>query len=148
MFGDYYLFGIIEGILSKVPQITPNSYLYQDLVSFNFYVVLCAVVVYYVKLVIHKNKTLVFEKDLSQSFTWVEKLYTLVLYGSVGLPIVYIIAGLVHSDTQFYELVANLYVESGVMTGLTVVGIILTIINLVSRLINPNRNFDFKEMEI
>ena len=146
--GDYYLFGILEWVFNKVPQITTNTYLYQDLLSFNYYVTLMAIITYYIKLFINKNKTYVFEKDLSQKFNWLEKIYVVVFITYMVLTVADITIGLMLPDTRIYTMISDVYDDSPIMTIISVSTIILSILIVIHRILKPKQIYDLKEMEI
>ena len=147
-FGDYYLFGIFEKLFASIPNITTAEYLFEEYLVFNYLVVIFAIITYYFKVAISRSKTLIFEKDLSQRFNIVEKIYSVVLLVSIFVPIIYYTANALIQESSIYLFFKDIYIDSVFMVILAVINIVLALFILINKILYPVQDIKLKEMEI
>lgn len=124
MFGEYYLVGILEHIYKWMTfiSIADKSYLYQDLYAYSRWIATAVIFWFYFMTLVNNSKTLKFEKDLSQSFTFFEKIWVLVMIFMLGFPVLnqVLIAFNFHNATisDFYENTSTMIIASVIELGL------------------------------
>lgn len=147
-FGDYYLFGILEKIFASIPNITSAEYLFEEYVVFNYLVVIFAIIAYYFKVAVSRSKMLIFEKDLSQKFNIVEKIYSVVLIISVFIPIIYYTVNAFIPESSICLFLKDLYIDGVFMVIMTVINIVVAIFIFINKILFPVQDVKLKEMEI
>lgn len=144
---DYHILELFEGLFTKIPTISTVGYLYTDFYTFNYLVCVVAIFAYYFELIIANSKVLVFEKDLNQRFNFFEKAYTINLFCTILTPFAYYITRAIAIDSNIYRFFEELYISSNFMFVMTIIGVVITVFNIIGYLLKVDLNAKVKEAE-
>lgn len=147
IFGDYYLFEIIETLFSKIPLIANVDYLYQSFYGFNMLVATVAILLYCFKIAIANSKELKFEIDLNQKFTLVESLLIVAISLVFLIPFSYWLSNTIAANSGIYKFMNSIHEQPFIMPFLSIVILALTAIVLITKVFYPNKEVVIKEKE-
>lgn len=151
VFGDYYLLGLAEKIYQFfmfIP-IEDKAYLVQDLHDLSRWVTTVAIMLYYGMLWVNNSKTLKFERDLSQNFTFIEKFWIIDLIFLLFLPLAYQISRALSQSNPIYQAFSTIYDQPLAMMLIVGLEIILTVcILLQPKFIKEKEYVELKEEDL
>lgn len=147
IFGDYYLFEILEGLFDKIPLIADVEYLYQNFYGFSMLVATTAIILYCYKIALANSKVLRFEIDLSQRFNLIEKGLIAAISLLFLIPFCYWLSTAIAANSGIYEFMNNIYEQPFIMSGLSIVIVALTVIILITKVFYPDKEVVIKEKE-
>lgn len=147
IFGDFYLFEIIEKIFNKLSISNDASYLFQNFAEFNTLVATVAIIIYFCKIAIANSRILKFEKDLSQKFNIIELLFIIVMFTMLWLPIIYILTNNLMNNSVIFKIINSIHEQPFILIGLSILIIAFAAIMIGTSIMYPDKEVIIKEKE-
>lgn len=134
LFGEYHLVGKCQDLFQATMfmDISSKPYLVTDLYSYFELTGIFAIFLFYFKILFFNSRTARFEKDLSQKFTFFEKLWILDLMILTCTPLIYYVVKKKAANLFLYDWLHSIYDGPFVMMVLTIIEIVLTLMIIVN----------------
>ncbi len=149
VFGEYYFFGFLPKIYSflMIFPISDKPYLYSDLAAFSRMVAIVTILAYYFQVWVYNSKTVRFEKDLSQNFTWIEKIWVVLISLILGLPPLYGLLKWRLADVSFFSSIQKVYENPLFFLILVGVEILLTAVIIFQTVFKKEKHYQVLKEE-